>query len=90
MKITHVANPVRVHARQVTAVDPAPDGSAHLTLADGGTATATPEMLARITPEAGDYLVEQLDGYLYLNPKDVFERKYSPVEAPVEVNNVEQ
>lgn len=89
MQITHIANPVRVRARQITAVDLLPAGGAHLTLADGGAATATPEMLARITPEAGDYLVEQLDGYLYLNPKDVFERKYSPVPAPVAVDNAE-
>jgi hypothetical protein len=38
------------------------------------------EMLARITPQIGDYLVIQEDGYQYLNPKDVFERKYSKVE----------
>ena len=33
-------------------------------------------MLARMTPKIGDYLVIQSDGYEYLNPKDVFERKY--------------
>jgi hypothetical protein len=81
MKITHVANPVRVHGRQITAVDLQPSGTAHLTLDDGGTAEATVEMMARITPQIGDYLVEQLDGYLYLNPKSVFEHKYSPLPA---------
>jgi len=34
-------------------------------------------MTSRFSPEPGDYLVQQADGYLYLNPKDVFERKYS-------------
>ena len=33
-------------------------------------------------PVAGDYVVTQEDGYQYLNPKEVFERKYSPVGAP--------
>jgi hypothetical protein len=37
-------------------------------------------MLARMTPVAGDYVVTQSDGYVYLNPKEVFERKYGPVE----------
>lgn len=41
---------------------------------------ATPEMLARYTPSPGDYIVIQEDGYTYLNPKEVFERKYEPVE----------
>lgn len=38
------------------------------------------EMLARMIPEIGDYLVIQEDGYTYLNPKEVFERKYSKME----------
>lgn len=42
--------------------------------------TAVPrEMTARIEPKVGDYHVKQEDGYCYLNPKDVFERKYEPV-----------
>ena len=36
------------------------------------------EMTARMWPKVGDYLVIQADGYQYLNPKDVFERKYRP------------
>jgi hypothetical protein len=36
------------------------------------------EMTARMTPNPGDYYVKQADGYVYLNPKEVFERKYSP------------
>lgn len=40
------------------------------------------EMLARMTPVPGDYYVIQEDGYAYLNPKAVFERKYSPLIEP--------
>lgn len=36
----------------------------------------TPEMTSRYTPKAGDYYVVQADHYIYINPKEVFERKY--------------
>ena len=36
-------------------------------------------MLARYSPKVGDYWVIQADGYIYINPKVVFERKYSQV-----------
>lgn len=39
----------------------------------------TTPMMARYVPKPGDYLVRQADGYEYLNPKDVFERKFRPV-----------
>lgn len=42
---------------------------------------ASPEMTARMTPQVSDYWVVQSDGYVYLNPKEVFERKYSPLQA---------
>jgi hypothetical protein len=38
---------------------------------------ATPAMTARHNPTPGDYLVVQEDGYVYLNPQAVFERKYT-------------
>lgn len=38
-------------------------------------------MTSRYYPKPGDYFVIQEDGYLYINPKDVFERKYSPQKA---------
>jgi hypothetical protein len=38
---------------------------------------ATAAMCSRMTPKVGDYWVIQSDGYVYLNPKEVFERKYS-------------
>src|SRR5690349_10833968 len=37
-------------------------------------------MLARIKVQPGDYLVKTEDGYLYLNPGDVFEKKYRLAE----------
>src|ERR1700691_2146243 len=33
-------------------------------------------MTARYAPKVGDYWVVQSDGYAYLNPAEVFERKY--------------
>lgn len=35
---------------------------------------------ARYEPDRGDYLVIQSDGYEYINPKAVFERKYRCIE----------
>ena len=37
-------------------------------------------MTARYQPKIGDYLVRAEDGYEYLNPANVFERKYSEVK----------
>lgn len=51
-----------------------------LRLNDGRIVVPTPEMRARMEPSVGDYWVIQEDGYTYLNPKDVFERKYGPIE----------
>lgn len=79
-----VANPVIVQAWHIESVaeQREPNGGLKLTL-DSKDAnenpivvTATPEMLARMIPQPGDYWVVQEDGYTYLNPKDVFERKY--------------
>lgn len=76
--------PVLVTAGSIVEVgEPAADGSCTVTLEDGSVKTAYPAMLSRITPQLGDYWViqSQADGeYEYLNPKDVFERKYEPVE----------
>lgn len=48
---------------------------------DGQNRLATSEMQARYIPKAGDYWVIQSDGYEYLNPKEVFERKYRSVNT---------
>lgn len=75
----YVANPVVVTAYKII------KGYAYITdkgypliLENGEEVLATPEMTSRFVPKHGDYWVIQEDGYIYLNPKDVFERKYSP------------
>lgn len=84
------ANPVIVDYFRITEVqgpDPTdPTGDIWITLEGGDEnpyvgagITCGRDMTARYVPKIGDYLVRQADGYLYLNPKDVFERKYSPV-----------
>lgn len=79
----YIANPVEVDAWPIEQIEQVPagplpghDGRANLRLSDGFWVTATPEMLSRITPKVGDYYVVQSDGYVYLNPKEVFSRKY--------------
>lgn len=77
------AKPVIVDAFQITKIfngDGTNDGLV-LGLQDGSKVIPDEGMLARMTPKLGDYVVTQADGYVYLNPKDVFERKYGPVEA---------
>lgn len=80
MEFTHIANPVRVNAQRIAKVVNNPSGTIQLDL-EGKPKPYVPSsgMLARYTPAAGDYLVTQEDGYEYLNPKDVFERKYAAV-----------
>ncbi len=41
----------------------------------------TREMLSRIDPVPGDFLVIQPDGYVYLNPRRVFLSKYARAEG---------
>lgn len=73
-----VANPVIVEASQIVFIHGADPAGVHLELEGGVRVVATPEMTSRYMPSSGDYWVVQSDGYTYLNPKDVFERKYSP------------
>lgn len=79
------ANPVIVDAHKIVGVgDPESHGGIKhwkmaLALENGENVIADSNMMARYIPEAGDYWVVQSDGYTYLNPKDVFERKYSPI-----------
>jgi hypothetical protein len=86
MPYTHIANPVRVSATrilEVTDITPRIEGCGQsspdlmLRLEDGRNYPTTCAMTARHIPVPGDYLVRQEDGYEYLNPKAVFERKYS-------------
>lgn len=82
---TFIANPVRVRAARILAVSREDDdtGRVDLKLDDDTVFEATPEMMARFDPQPGDFLVVQEDGYTYLNPREVFERKYSPEGARV-------
>ncbi|MDE4918286.1 hypothetical protein ACUXAV_000325 [Cupriavidus metallidurans] len=90
MNFTHIANPVRVRATRIVEVTDVTDrsegrGQSHpdvlLRLEDGSNFTADSAMTSRHVPVPDDYLVMQEDGYVYLNPKGVFERKYSPLDA---------
>lgn len=73
------ANPVIVDAYKIVEVRPS-GSETHCVCDNGKVAIADAGMTSRYIPVAGDYWVIQSDGYEYLNPKDVFERKYSPIE----------
>lgn len=80
------ANPVAVDAFVIESIDRVDErGNLHIKVNGGDDHLIRPPLMARIRPVAGDYLVVQADGYTYLNPKAVFERKYSPVSEPVEI-----
>src|SRR6185437_5845262 len=87
MEFTHKANPVRVNARAVVELTADTHcGGFMAKLCDGSRFHITAAMSVRHTPIVGDYIVTQEDGYVYVNPKDVFERKYSPIaKANVDV-----
>jgi len=73
----YVANPVHVEAFAITCVARIDkDGGVEIWLEDGRKEFCDAGMIARYSPSEGDYLVIQEDGYKYLNPKEVFERKY--------------
>lgn len=80
----YVAKPVEVEAYVIDLVAPLDslDGSAgerfDLNLEGAGHVMADEGMTSRMVPKVGDYWVIQSDGYCYLNPKEVFERKYHP------------
>lgn len=77
---THVANPVHVRAVQLVEFEENQRTMAVDAFdADGGRYPLSKEMLARYTPVPGDYLVTQEDGYQYINPREVFERKYQAI-----------
>ena len=80
----YIANPVEVDAFQILSTSPKGEIDGHkdaiaCACDDGTSKIATAEMISRMTPSAGDYWVIQSDGYAYLNPKEVFERKYYAV-----------
>lgn len=74
------ANPVEVEAHIVIGAGTVNrDGSMNLALQNGENFKADKGMIARYIPKEGDYVVTQSDGYVYVNPREVFERKYSPI-----------
>ncbi len=74
------ANPVIVDAFIIIGVGAVlSDGSMHVATQDGSNRIAAKDMISRFIPDAGDYWVVQSDGYEYVNPKDVFERKYHAI-----------
>lgn len=77
----YIANPVEVDAFRIITIGTTSghDGSTALELDNGKWVEATRDMTSRMTPLVGDYWVIQSDGYIYLNPKAVFERKYRPL-----------
>lgn len=76
----YIANPVEVEAFVINYVAPAyANGTVPLHLDNGTYVMAGPELTSRYVPVPGDYWVIQSDGYVYLNPKAVLERKYRAV-----------
>lgn len=76
----YVANPVLVDAEIIAFLGPINcDGTMDLLLRSGRPVTASAAQMSRYIPQEGDYWVRQEDGYEYLNPKAVFERKYRPL-----------
>ena len=78
------ALPVIVDAFEIVSVQDMPEADPPLprkvATNDGQNRLASSDMQARYIPKVGDYWVIQSDGYEYLNPKEVFERKYAPVQ----------
>jgi hypothetical protein len=73
----YIANPVEVDAEIIILCGPVcSDGSMPLVLQGGKEVVADRSMISRYIPSEGDYWVKQSDGYMYVNPKEVFERKY--------------
>lgn len=80
----YIANPVEVEAFKIVKVhtthqtEPV-DGMIHVyELENGEKVQPTEAMMSRMIPVVGDYWVIRSDGYIYLNPKDVFECNYRP------------
>lgn len=80
----YIANPVVVDAYKIVGLQHNyPDNHPEIQLEDGTVVPLTEAHLSRYTPVLGDYWVVQEDGYGYVNPRDVFERKYRPYEEAV-------
>lgn len=76
----YVAKPVLVQAGVITEVHSHDANHMKVVLDNGDEKLVNLGMTSRMQPVIGDYYVIQEDGYVYLNPKAVFERKYGPKE----------
>ena len=73
----YIANPVEVDAYRIKEIlGQHEDEGVKLLLENNTKVLVTRAMIARMAPQVGGYWVIQSDGYIYLNPKEVFERKY--------------
>lgn len=77
-----VARPVEVTALKIVKVERSSSKKIppRLVLENGQDIFPDKGMVARYLPQRGDYVVVQADGYIYLNPAKVFERKYQRQE----------
>lgn len=80
----YICNPIEVDAFIITGVTPQDEnGDFQVILDNGETRDMKPNsgMTSRMYPVAGDYLVKthKPDEYEYLNPKHVFEAKYTKI-----------
>ncbi len=73
----YVANPVMVDAKVIVQIGNDIDGRLVLYTNEDTIINIDEAVYARYFPKPGDYWVKQEDGYGYINPKSVFERKYS-------------
>lgn len=79
----YIAQPVIVDAYEILVVHQPTEGSTkrQVDCTEDRTFFITPEMTSRITLEPGLFVVIQSDGYVYLNPPEVFYRKYTAQDA---------
>jgi hypothetical protein len=80
--VKYKANPIIVDAQKIEKITLGKDASTppELLLENGDKYTPNWDMLSRIKPVVGDYVVTQPDGYIYLNPAKVFESKYTAID----------
>ena len=80
----YIANPVVVDAYVIEAVQeyawPNSEAKTYGITFTLGSIILERGMTARYAPKVGDYYVVQEDSYAYINPKEVLERKYRPLE----------
>lgn len=73
----HIKTDYIITAYQITEIRGVDgNGNYQLTLENGDLVEAPKDMTARMQPLTGDYWVISPDGYVYLNPKAVFEAKH--------------